>query len=98
VPRYSILIKPSAVKEIESIGSKRDRQAIVSLIETLAENPRPHGCAKLSGQEKHRLREGRYRVVYSIKDEELIVALHERAKDMTANEPLIPAHGGCRKA
>jgi mRNA interferase RelE/StbE len=73
VPKYSILIKPSAVKEIESIGSKRDRQAIVSLIETLAQNPRPHGCEKLSGQEKYRLRKGRYRVVYSIGDQELIV-------------------------
>jgi mRNA interferase RelE/StbE len=73
VPRYSILIKPSAVKEIESIGSKRDRQAIVSLIEALAENPRPYGSEKLSGQEKYRLRKGRYRVVYSIEDQDLVV-------------------------
>lgn len=73
MPKYSVLIKASAVKEIESIGSKRDRQAIVSLIEALAENPRPHGCEKLSGQEKYRLRKGRYRVVYSIGDQELIV-------------------------
>lgn len=70
---YSIVIKPSAVKEIESIGSKRDRQAVVSLIEALAENPSPHGCEKLSGQEKYRLRKDRYRVVYSISDQESIV-------------------------
>ncbi len=73
MPGYSIPIKPSAVKEIESIGSKRDRQAIVSLIEALAENSSPRGCEKLSGQEKYRLRKGRFRVVYSIKDQELIV-------------------------
>ncbi|MEN6440478.1 MAG: type II toxin-antitoxin system RelE/ParE family toxin [Syntrophobacter sp.] len=73
MPKYSILIKSSAVKEIESIGSKRDRQSIVSLIEALAENPRPHGSEKLSGQERYRLRKGRYRVVYSIIDQELVV-------------------------
>jgi mRNA interferase RelE/StbE len=73
VPRYSILIKPSAVKEIESISSKRDRQGIVSLIEKLADNPRPAGCEKLSGQEKYRVRKGRYRIVYSVEDKELIV-------------------------
>jgi len=73
VQRYEILIKPSAVKEIESIGSKRDRQRIVSCISKLSFDPRPAGCEKLSGQEKYRIRKGRYRIVYSIADKELIV-------------------------
>lgn len=71
--RYRILIKPSAVREIESIGSKLDRQSIVSLIEKLADNPRPVGCEKLSGQDKYRIRKGRYRIVYSIEDRQLVV-------------------------
>lgn len=70
---YDLLIKPSAVKEIESISSKRDRQRIVSSIARLAENPRPAGCEKLSGREKYRIRKGRYRIVYSIADKELVV-------------------------
>ncbi|MDT8367445.1 MAG: type II toxin-antitoxin system RelE/ParE family toxin [bacterium] len=39
----------------------------------LADNPRPHGCEKLSGQEKYRLRQGRYRILYRILDDEVVV-------------------------
>jgi len=73
VPRYSILIKPSAVKEIEAIPLKKDRRRIVDRIGDLAENPRPPGCEKLSGQDKYRLRQGRYRILYSIEDKDLLV-------------------------
>lgn len=61
------------MKEIESISSKRDRRRIVSRIGKLAEDPRPATCEKLSGQEKYRIRQGRYRIVYSIEDQELAV-------------------------
>ena len=37
---YRLLIKPSAAKEIEAIGTKRDRQRIVGRIQALAEEPR----------------------------------------------------------
>jgi len=73
VAKYRILIKPSAVKEIEAISPKKDRQRIVARISKLADNPRPPGCEKLSGQEKYRIRQGRYRIVYSIEDQDLIV-------------------------
>lgn len=69
---YKVLIKPSAVKEIESIPRK-DRSRIVYRIQGLAENPRPHGCEKLSGQEKYRVRQGKYRILYQIFDDEVIV-------------------------
>jgi len=73
VAKYRILIKPSAVKEIEAISPKKDRQRIIGRISKLADNPRPPGCEKLSGQEKYRIRQGRYRIVYSIEDQDLIV-------------------------
>ncbi|MCK4961945.1 MAG: type II toxin-antitoxin system RelE/ParE family toxin [Anaerolineales bacterium] len=73
MPRYSILIKPSAVKEIEAIPLKKDRRRIVERIGDLAENPRPPGCEKLSGQDKYCLRQGRYRILYSIEEEDLLV-------------------------
>ena len=44
---YRILIKPSAGKEIEAIGAKKDRQRIVARILALANEPRPVGCDKL---------------------------------------------------
>ncbi len=71
--KYRILIKPSAVKEIEAISPKKDRQRIVGRISKLADNPRPPGCEKLSGQDKYRIRQGRSRIVYSIEDQDLIV-------------------------
>jgi mRNA interferase RelE/StbE len=72
VASYKILIKPSAVKEIESIPQK-DRSRIVYRIQGLAENPRPHGCEKLSDQEKYRVRQGKYRILYQVFDAEVIV-------------------------
>ena len=65
---YRLLIKPSAVKEIETIP-KNDRARIVKRIQGLTENPRPSGCEKLSGDEKYRVRQGWYRIVYSIDDQ-----------------------------
>jgi mRNA interferase RelE/StbE len=73
VAKYKILIKPSAVKDIEAISLKKDRRRIVERIRKLEENPRPPGCEKLSGQDKYRLRQGRYRIVYSIEDQDLVV-------------------------
>lgn len=71
--KYRLLIKPSAVKEIEAIPQKKARQRIVSKIRSLADNPRPPGCEKLSSEHKYRVRQGRYRIVYSIEDEALVV-------------------------
>ncbi len=71
--RSRLLIKPSAVKEIEAIPLKRERRRLVERIARLAENPRPVGVEKLSGQEKYRLRQGRYRILYLIEDQNLLV-------------------------
>jgi mRNA interferase RelE/StbE len=73
VARYRLLIKPSAVKDIEAIPLKRDRQRVVERISKLAENPRPSGSEKISGQEKYRVRQGRYRILYAIEDQDLLV-------------------------
>jgi len=68
VGSYKILIKPSAVKEIEAIP-QRDRQRLIARIQGLSSNPRPPGSEKLSGQDKFRLRQGVYRIVYSVDDD-----------------------------
>ena len=71
---YKLVIKRSAAKEIESIDQKKTRQRVVERIRALAENPRPHGCEKLSGkQPRYRIRHGPFRILYEIKDEVLIV-------------------------
>lgn len=66
---YRLLIKPSAAKEIEAVGTKRDRQRIVNRIQSLAADPRPSGCEKLAGPGVlYRVRQGQYRVIYTIDD------------------------------
>lgn len=69
---YRLSIKPSAAKEIEALP-KTDRIRVIKRIKGLSENPRPPGCEKLSGNDKYRVRQGQYRIVYSISDEELVV-------------------------
>ena len=71
--KYKVLIKPSAVKELESIPRKKDRQRIVERINALADDPRPHGSQKLSGKDRFRLRQGSYRIIYAIEDDALVV-------------------------
>lgn len=71
---YSILIKRSAAREIDALPAK-DRRRVVAKIESLAHNPRPPGCEKLSGEEKYRLRQGDYRILYEIVDSDLIVTV-----------------------
>ncbi len=73
--RYRLLIKPSAVKEIEGIPAKRARQRLVERLSRLAENPRPPGVEKLSAQDKYRVRQGSYRILYEIKDRDLVVGV-----------------------
>lgn len=65
--RYRVLIKISALKELEDIPQKILRQ-ITRRIQFLSESPRPSGCEKLSGQERYRLRQGDYRIPYEISD------------------------------
>jgi len=72
VAKYSILIKPSAVKEIEDI-QRKDRIRIIQKIRDLADTPRPPGCEKLAAENRYRIRHGVYRIVYSISDKELHV-------------------------
>ena len=71
--RYKLLIKKSAAKELEAIPRKKDRQRLVRKIDSLANDPRPTGCKKLAGSERYRIRQGSYRIVYEIQDQQLIV-------------------------
>jgi mRNA interferase RelE/StbE len=73
VGKYKVLIKPSAVKELENIPLKKDRQRIVERISALADDPRPPGSQKLSGKDRFRLRQGSYRIIYAIEDDALVV-------------------------
>ena len=69
---YSIFLKESVQKDLDFIP-RSDLQRIMERIGALAGDPRPIGCEKLSGQEKYRIRQGNYRIIYSIQDTQLTV-------------------------
>jgi mRNA interferase RelE/StbE len=73
VARYSLRIKKTARKELEAVATKADRRRIIKRIESLADNPRPPGSQKLSGRERYRIRQGQYRILYTIENSVLIV-------------------------
>ncbi|MCH7859632.1 MAG: type II toxin-antitoxin system RelE/ParE family toxin [Candidatus Marinimicrobia bacterium] len=66
--KYELLIKPSAVKDIDGIGDKKNRRRVVQRILALAEDPRPKGCDKLTRQERYRVRQGSYRIIDAVDD------------------------------
>lgn len=93
--RYKLFIKPSAVKEIEAVVRKKDRQRMITRIRELKKNPRPPGCEKLSGIDKYRLRQGPYRIIYLIQDEEFSVTVvkvgHRKEVYRWASQPAAQA-------
>ena len=71
---YSLRIKKSAEKELRAVP-KADLARLVHRMQALASNPRPHGCEKLSGEDKYRVRQGDWRAVYSIDDAARVVEI-----------------------
>ena len=70
--KYKLLVKKSVSKDLRSLP-KLDVRKILQRIDALAEDPRPSGSKKLTGQEFYRIRQGAYRIVYEILDDQLIV-------------------------
>ena len=69
---YEILFKESVWKDLKKIPNN-DLKRILSRVEKLGDDPRPMGYEKLTGEELYRVRQGNYRIVYSIQDNELTV-------------------------
>jgi mRNA interferase RelE/StbE len=70
--RYELRFKPSVARDLRGIP-KADVQRILARIEALRDNPRPPGCEKLSAQERYRLRQGSYRILYTVAGVEVVV-------------------------
>ncbi|HEY3699882.1 MAG TPA: type II toxin-antitoxin system RelE/ParE family toxin [Spongiibacteraceae bacterium] len=71
---YKLVFKKSIAKDLRSLA-KQDVAKILERFDELRINPRPPGCEKLSGQERYRLRQGTYRIIYEIADKTLIVCV-----------------------
>jgi mRNA interferase RelE/StbE len=72
--RYKIVFRKTVAKDLRRIPSP-DLRRILAVIDSLAEEPRPSGIEKLSEQEKYRVRQGNYRIIYEIKDDEILVVV-----------------------
>ena len=72
--QYRVIVRKSVSKDLKGVP-KKDVRRIVSAIQSLADDPRPPGTKKLSGQERYRLRQGNYRILYEIEDDRLIVCV-----------------------
>jgi mRNA interferase RelE/StbE len=71
---YSLRFKKSAERELRKIP-KADLQRITQRIKELAANPRPSGSEKLAGQDSYRIRQGDYRIVYTVDDDQRLVEI-----------------------
>jgi len=71
---YRLVSRQSVTKDLRAVP-KQDVARILKRIDALAEDPRAVGCEKLSGQERYRVRQGQYRIVYEIADQVLIVTV-----------------------
>lgn len=71
---YELTFRKSVVKDLRAFPAPEVRR-IMARIRSLASDPRPAGCEKLSGGERYRVRQGVYRIIYEIEDNRLIVLI-----------------------
>lgn len=73
---YAIRIKESAERSLGRLP-KKDRIRVDEHIRDLARDPRPPGAVPLKGTGKGlwRVRVGNWRIIYQIRDDELIVLI-----------------------
>ena len=70
--KFKLAFKKSVVKDLRSIPNK-DVKRILQRIQSLCDDPRGEGCIKISAQERYRVRQGIYRIIYEIQDDELVI-------------------------
>lgn len=69
---YELRFKTSVAKDLRSIP-KADVLRILAKVRSLANNPRPSGAQKLAGDERYRIRQGDYRILYTVEDARVLV-------------------------
>ena len=72
--RYELVFKKSVARDLRDIP-KKNVARILKCFDSIAEDPRGPGSEKLSGQDRYRVRQGMYRIIYEIKDDVLVVTV-----------------------
>lgn len=77
---YKVIVLEPVAKILERMRDRKVRDRLSQAIDELAEEPRPHGCKKLSGHDNlYRIRKGDWRISYAIEDDRLVVLVIEVA-------------------
>jgi len=72
---YAIKYRRSVAKDLRRLP-KNLLPAVVKRIQKLVKNPMPAGASKLRGTDNmYRVRQGDYRIVYSIENRQLIIII-----------------------
>ena len=70
--RYELRVKPSVARDLRGVP-RADIDRILARIAALRDDPRPPGSEKLASQERYRVRQGQYRILYTVADDVLVV-------------------------
>lgn len=73
--KYTVTVLPAAKRDLRKIEDRQARARIEGAILLLGANPRPPGCIRLTGRPGWRVTIGDHRIIYTINDRELIVAV-----------------------
>ncbi len=71
---YEIRFKQSVAKDLRALP-RANVASILERISALSDEPRPRGCEKLSGLDRYRVRQGPYRILYEVRDQERAVVV-----------------------
>ena len=72
---YRIALKPAAQRQIRKLP-RRAQLRVIARIERLAADPYPSGVRKLKAETSlFRVRDGNYRIVYTVQEERLVVLI-----------------------
>jgi mRNA interferase RelE/StbE len=75
MPEYAVNFRHSAEKDLRRLDTMMQRR-VMRAVEALGGEPRPSGCRKLKGGEAaYRIRVGDYRVIYTVDDAVIAVAI-----------------------
>ena len=70
---YAVIVDSRVQKDIEEFDKDVQRR-IIRKLRSLGTDPRPDGSTKLAGEDNlYRVRVGDYRIIYQIRDKELVV-------------------------
>lgn len=71
---YRVEFRPAALRALKRIDHQ-DRDRVRGVIALLSKDPRPPGAKALQGRQGLRVRVGNYRIIYTVDDGRLIVAV-----------------------